>query len=184
MYNQVSEFIHSTGVANRFFDLAASQTRYLTQMQLQKLVYFSHGWHLTIYDTGLTIDEPEAWDYGPLYGDLWIATRKYGNSPVIEKIRKRDLPPSVTQLTEGDSSSNHEFCHASLNINQQQLVQRVFEIYGNLGAFDLSALTHQYGTPWYKVYVEREQRRSRIPQDLIKEHFTSIARRNHAKKKS
>ena len=176
MIHHKNKTIHSTGVANHFWNLAKDQSKFLTQMQLQKLVYFAHGWHLALFESGLTVDQLEAWDYGPFYRQLWLATRKYGNDPVIERIRISDLPSNSMIFEDNLSLTTEEFCHASLNSDQEQLVQRVFEVYGNLGAFELSDLTHKRGTPWYETYVENELRRQPIPQNLIKNHFLLIAK--------
>ena len=175
MDHNTSGLVHSTVVANRFWDLAASQSSFLTQMQLQKLVYFAHGWHLAIYDFALTTDKPEAWDYGPLYKELWFATRKYGNSFVIEKVKKSDLLAISPQYINDISSDSDGYCHAILNIENEKLIQKVFEVYGKLKAFQLSALTHQRGTPWHTIFVDQELKKTIIPQQLIKAHFASIA---------
>ena len=63
----------SAEIANEFIRRAAAEKRALTQMQLQKLVYIAHGWNLAINGEKLTHDDPQAWDYGPVYRDLWEA---------------------------------------------------------------------------------------------------------------
>ena len=182
MKQETEKLVHSTGVANHFLDLVSRDSRYFTQMQLQKLVYVSHGWHLAIFNSGLTSDEPEAWDYGPLYRNLWVAIRKYGSNPVTEKIRERDFAIDLTNSAEDNSKEGEKFCHASLNADQEKLLQRIFDVYGSLQAFELSALTHQEGTPWYIVFVDKGLKREKIPSDIIKKHFVSIAEKaNEAK---
>jgi uncharacterized phage-associated protein len=64
-------------------------------MQLQKLVYIAHGWNLAINGTPLTSDIPAAWDYGPVYRDLFEALRAYGSNPVTQEIRAGDFGPGV-----------------------------------------------------------------------------------------
>ena len=76
----------ATAVANDFLDLAGSESCPLSQMQVQKLLYFSHGWHLALRGEPLTVEPFEAWDYGPVVRRLWERLRKYGNKPVTEKI--------------------------------------------------------------------------------------------------
>ena len=184
MNQQVFKLVHSIEVANCFLDLAESTNKRLTQMQLQKLVYITHGWHLFIFDCGLTIDEPEAWNYGPLYTSLWMATRKYGSGHVTERVKMDDSSIATQQTTECDTPDSQQTDSDSLSSRQNALIKRVFEVYGELGAFELSALTHQRKTPWYEVYVEQKLRREPIPQESIKRHFTLIAQKRHASKKT
>ena len=59
----------SLAIANEFIrrSLAAPEIE-LTQMKLQKLVYFAHGWNLVASDGDpLVEDEVQAWDYGPVF---------------------------------------------------------------------------------------------------------------------
>ncbi|WP_416366578.1 Panacea domain-containing protein [Sphingomonas aurantiaca] len=62
----------------------------LTQMQLQKLVFFAHGWTLAETGYALTEDDPEAWVYGPVYRDLYDHTKYFGSGPIGRKITPDD----------------------------------------------------------------------------------------------
>jgi len=159
--NQISAYpVHSTSVANFLLDLATGSGKQLDQMQLQKLVYFSHGWYLAIYDSDLTSDEPEAWNYGPLYNELWVETRIYGNQPVTEKINFNGvaIQPAIN----------------CLHITQSELIRKVFEIYRDYSGISLSMMTHREGTPWYETFVRQGKSKSIIPRNLIKNHFTQL----------
>ena len=86
-------------IANEFIRRAASEGKSFTQMQLQKLVYIANGWNLAISGVPLTQDEPQAWDYGPVYPYLWKALRSYGREGVKRPIRKTEpVCVSVTIL--------------------------------------------------------------------------------------
>jgi len=163
--------IHATAVANEFLDLAAKDGKSLTQMQLQKLVYIAHGWSLAINNEPLTADQPQAWDYGPVYPELWEALRKYGKSIVSDKIRIGDFGFGVF------SENSDEYVTADLTGRQSELIRKVYEIYGGFHAFQLSAMTHQEGTPWHKVFIEKCHKRGLILNDSIKEHFVDLARK-------
>lgn len=166
--------VHSTAVANRFLQLANSKGIPLTQMQLQKLVYIAHGWSLAILGRPLTSDAPHAWDYGPVYPDLWGALKGYGRAPVSRPIRVRDrdfgvFAPNPDDAVIGDFDSDVE-----------ELMSVVFDNYGHFHAFQLSALTHEPGTPWHQVYVGNRQIRGLIENQKIRDHFVEIARERAA----
>ncbi len=76
----------AAAVANELLDLAGRSNRKLTQIDIQKLVYFAHGWHLALTDQDLIPDQIEAWTYGPVVRRLYDALKKFGNSPITEKV--------------------------------------------------------------------------------------------------
>lgn len=159
----------SPEIANRFIKLADENEQKLTHMQLQKLVYIAHGWNLAINASPLTHDDPEAWDYGPVYRSLYEALRSYRKAPVTALIRDLDwqfFPEEPDGSSLGDLSQNEE---AVLN--------RVYETYGSFQAFRLSALTHQQGTPWDRVYNGGSGANGTIGAELIRGHFLELAER-------
>lgn len=158
----------ATAIANEFLNLADAEGRKLTQMQLQKLVYIANGWSLALADELLVDDIPEAWDYGPVYSSLWRALRKYGRLPVTESIKIEDENPFADE--NGDQP-----IVAELSKEQTSLIRKVFDVYGKYHAFQLSAMTHEEGTPWHKVFVEQGIRRGQITFEAIKNHFQEIA---------
>lgn len=50
--------------ANYCLDLAEEEGKRLDPMQIQKLVYFAHGWYLALTGEPLVEEHPEAWAYG------------------------------------------------------------------------------------------------------------------------
>jgi uncharacterized phage-associated protein len=61
----------------------------------------------------------------------------------------------------------------------EQLLARVWEVYGGLTGIQLSNMTHSSDGAWSKTYHElaNGRRGVDIPDDLIKEEFTEKARR-------
>jgi uncharacterized phage-associated protein len=159
----------SPAIANEFIRLAAKDGRALTQMQLQKLVYIAHGWNLAINSAPLTLDDPQAWEYGPVYRELHQALRHYGRSGVTREIKNEDFTPGIFDDEPSKSAV------ASLSENERALIQRVYNDYGRFHAFQLSALTHRDGTPWTAVYANGAGRSHVIPPDMIRNHFVELA---------
>ena len=160
----------SPAIANEFIRLASRDGRGLTQMQLQKLVYIAHGWCLAINGKRLTTDDPQAWDYGPVYQELHRALRRYGRKPIDQEIRKADFFP-------GEFDDEPEMpAVARLDSAERAVIQRVYRDYGKYHAFQLSALTHRDGTPWTLVFAKGEGKSDHIPADMIRDHFVNLAR--------
>jgi len=154
MKDQKMPASHSTVIANRFLDLGIANDQIIQQMRLQKLVFFAHGWHLAIYDSEFTTDKPEAWELGPIYVSLFVATSIYGCQPIKDRL----LPAGEDRI----------------NATQDSLIKRVFEVYRGLNEFELVAQTHKRNSPWHQVYSKHGEKRCVIPPRSIKEHFFAI----------
>ena len=66
-----------------------------------------------------------------------------------------------------------------------ELLDTVWDRYKNLSDIELSELNHKENTPWTKVWNEMKKGEVKlIPDNLIKEHFISLARKNSTRKTS
>lgn len=142
----------------------------LTHMKLQKLVYLAHGWYLANSDQEpLIVESIEAWDYGPVIRDLYAAFAKYGGDEI-------DTPHWTFGVKDG------KIQHVTPAIDEddqlaQKVIDRVWDVYGKFTPFQLSAMTHREGTPWF---VSRKEGRSIIPKRIIFEHFRELSRQRVA----
>ena len=153
----------SPAIANQFFPLAQRAGNPLTNMRIQKLVFIAHGWSLAINDQPLTIDDPEAWDYGPVYRDLYKSLRDYGSNYITRPILYSDY----LQFADNNEAV------APVTQQEQQLITAVWENYGHFRAFQLSALTHVEGSPWSRAYAEGQN--TVIGRQGIREFFLRVA---------
>lgn len=156
-------------IANKFLELAGEQG--LTQLQLQKLVYISHGWTLAICSEPLTASEPEAWDRGPVYPQLRDKISHIGSRPFAGKIHENDGNPFAIFGEE----KRGPVITAALNETEDAIVNMVWSRYGHLHGFDLSDLTHEQGTPWHDAYHSRG-RNAPIRNDDIEGHYVELAK--------
>jgi uncharacterized phage-associated protein len=154
------------GIANEFLGRGFASGRPLTQMQLQKLVYLAHGWSLAIFDRPLTSEKVQAWDFGPVYNSLYQALKRYGAQPVSTLITFADANPY--------DSCGGSPVRATLDKKQASLLDKVWDVYGRYEAFQLSALTHEPGTPWTEIYTA-SGKSAPIPDELIRRYFVSLA---------
>jgi len=159
----------SSAVANEFLKMPGAMGR-LTQMHLQKLVYIAHGWKLALTDAPLADDALEAWDYGPVFPDLYEHTKFNGKNPLARLI----TPSDGNAFAFFNSDVDCEPYSANLSDVDREVIKRVWKKYGRLSAFKLSDLTHKSGTPWFKAFHERGKR-SPIDDSEIKEHYARLA---------
>ena len=151
----------STQIANEFIRLGANSAARFDQMQLQKLVYISHGWCLAITGGPLTGDRPEAWDFGPIYRRLADASARWGQQ-------------RITSLLHVDGA-NPEGIWSELDSEERRVIERVLLHYGRFSSDQLSALTRGEAAPWARVYGAGEGRFQDIPHRSIRDQFVSLA---------
>ena len=145
------------GVANAILDYAATKDIALTPMQVIKLVYLCHGWSLALHDGPMIDNQPQAWQYGPVYPHIYKAFKQFGSRPISGRARSRETGfPYEAKLTD----------------DQRKLMHEVVDGYGHLKAFQLSNLTHQVGTPWQISYNAGAY--SQISDELMKAHFEKL----------
>ncbi|MEC5200558.1 putative phage-associated protein [Arthrobacter sp. PL16] len=138
-------------------DVAAyiiSRSGNMSTMKLQKLCYYSQGWHLAWEGKPLFGADIEAWRLGPVVRSLYSHHRRR---------------VSVDVWPQGDGSK--------LNPVERSVIDDVLLTYGGMSGLQLSELTHQE-RPWLKARGKARPSDSSsevIPVSDIKEHFVEIA---------
>ena len=151
----------SITIANHFLrESWKAGTRDITPMKLLKLVYIAHGWFLGDTGNRLIYDPVCAWPYGPVIPNLYFRINHYRGYPITSEI-----------TSEIGFSNEPELCDSVI-----KFLDIILKHYNQYSAFELSALTHQKDTPWYKVKKTSSQKKldSRsvlIPDDVIKAYY-------------
>ena len=120
-------------IANVFLDLAEQEGKSLSNMKIQKLVYFAHGWHLAVSQGPLSNELPMAWQYGPVFWSLYQDLKIWGGVAIQERIRTAE---------------------AVDNEAAQRIIGSIWETCKNLSAFQLAQRSHMRGSPWHTIRVE------------------------------
>ncbi len=158
----------SAAIANSFLDLAKQGGSALTPMQLQKLVYFSHGWHLAFDQGPLSAEHAQAWRWGPVFPELYHALKRWGGDAVSEPVRvmRAQLSDDGYQLVETIPTVPESTPFSP------ELISRVWTVYGTMSGSALSRLSHDPDGPWHKIRTEsRGVRGIDIPDVMIADYF-------------
>ena len=147
----------SRTIANEFLRLAEADRNTLTPMQLLKLVYIAHGWHLGLFGRPLIRDSVEAWQYGPVIPRLYEDVRRFRGAPITDFL---PTPLRRDPLSEED----------------ERFLADVYERYGRRDGLELSRLTHARGTPWSRVYEDGTFGRT-ISDDLVQAYYEDLAQK-------
>ena len=143
--------IHILAVANRMIECSDF---YISNLKLQKILYYAYGANLVLNPEEVLTERPQAWHYGPVFPSVYHAFIYYGSGYITGHA-------AISSL-HGISS------HVSEKLDQ--ILSKVFEIYGKIDDLELVQLTHQKGSPWATTYDPKKKNKP-IPQKLIKAYF-------------
>lgn len=154
-------------IANSFLSIAHEAGEELTNLELQKLVYFAHGWYLALTGNPLFGEAVKAWNFGPVIPPLYNRLKRYGNGVVTEFIKEKD-PETGKEVVAPEPSDSYT----------RSVLKRVWQVYGHMDGAQMSYLTHKAGTPWSKVWGKEKY--GVIPNELIRDHFRELKAASNA----
>lgn len=117
----------------------------LTNLKLQKLLYYQQGFHLAFFGTPLFDESVESWMYGPVVPSVYDEYSKYGSA---------SLPVTTQAIT--------------LTDDEERLFNEVFDAYREFSAIGLMNKTHSE-RPWIEAVPH--DRGTIITQDSMKAYF-------------
>ena len=135
-------------VAYAFVNLFKDDDEGITNLKLQKLLYYAQGFSYQRFKAPLFDDEIEAWHNGPVVYEVYKRYQSCGSEP-IRVYENVDLPSDT-----------------------ERLILDVAREYGQYTSTRLVNMTHKDGSPWKQRYVRGEMR-TIIPKDLIEQYFIS-----------
>ena len=152
-------------VANHFINKARENKTTITHLQLQKLVFLAHGWHLALHENNapLISDEyAEAWKHGPVFPSLYHELKHNRGKPVKE----------YAEDMFADASGHFVIFTPEVDGNDEEvilLLEKIYEVYGHWTGGQLISLTHQQGTPWADLTNSGDEikRNEHISEDLL-----------------
>ena len=136
----------------RYFLLIASSLEAgdtISNLKIQKMLYYAQGWHLAHFNTPLFDDEIEAWKHGPVVRQVYNEFKKYGRDAI-----------SFSELDSFDKNT--------ISADEQEFITFVFKRLSRISAWELAELTHKE-PPYKNNFVEAMN--NNIPKDEIKKFF-------------
>lgn len=118
----------------------------MTNLKLQKLLYYEQGYHLAAFGTPLFGENVEAWVYGPVVPDVYDLYKEHGSSPL-----PFDGPPIAL-------SSDKE----------EDIFILVFDAFRDFSAIGLMNRTHSE-SPW--LNAKPKGRGTVISLDSLRKYF-------------
>ena len=123
----------------------------ISNLKMQKMLYYAQGWHFAHFNTPLFDDEIEAWKHGPVVRQVYNEFKKYGRDAI-----------SFDELDSFDKNT--------INSDEQEFITFVFKRLSRISAWELAELTHKE-SPYKDNFVEGMN--NNIPKDEIKNYFST-----------
>ncbi len=101
----------------------------ISNLKLQKLVYYAQGVHLAVFDRPLFAEPIEAWTHGPVVPVLYRRYKDSGSGPIS--------PPTDVDFTKFD-------------VDAREILDEVYSVYGQFSAWKLREMTHSE-KPWVEA---------------------------------
>ncbi|MBR5126389.1 MAG: SocA family protein [Oscillospiraceae bacterium] len=143
-------FMHTaTDVAKWFLAhnrIAAAEegAEFISNLKLQKLLYYAQGCALAVTDEPLFGDEIVAWQHGPVVECVYHAYKNNGSNGIVFE---------------------DDFDFSQFTPEENELLEEVYDTFGQYSAWKLRNMTHEE-TPWLTT-----QQSEVISTGVIKDYF-------------
>lgn len=152
-------------IANYFLERAEIERVPMTQLKLIKLVYIAYGWYLALTNKKLFSEEIQAWKHGPVVRSIYDEFKDYGKRPIDRRSYDLDLDTFEMHAPQIDAADK----------DTALVLDRVWGSYKRLDAWTLREKTHEFDSPWHRVYKEGVMNITLNDSD-IREHYTQRIR--------
>lgn len=117
---------------------------YISNLKLQKLLYYAQGTFLALEDKPLFKEKLVAWQHGPVVEKIYQKYKHYESNGIDENII---------------------FNSEQIDLDTRKILEEVYDVFGQYSAWKLRNMTHDE-TPWQVT-----KKNDVIPNEIIKEYF-------------
>ena len=128
-------------IANFVLDRCDSLGREISNLSLQKIVFFCHVWTLTVLGRPLIREQFEAWRHGPVLPYLYREFKDNEDKPIKKRATKLNKSNGQKELAEYDFDDS-----------LARLLKETIDSYSKLDPFQLVQLSHVASGPWEQVW--------------------------------
>ena len=146
-------------VALAVIDFCNEHGEWLTNLRLQKVLYYCQGWHLGYYGVPLFPERLEAWVHGPACPPVVEQYSRFEHRPIDVTVPAGSVPPALAEH-----------------------VADIWEAYGSLSTYDLERYACRE-TPWLNArggLSRSDPSHAALSVDDMREFFAAEAARDAA----
>ncbi|WP_296920733.1 Panacea domain-containing protein [Megasphaera sp.] len=145
--------VHAIDVARFFINIANTipTDDLMTNMRVNKLLYFAQGECLRQLGRPLFDEDMEAWQYGPVVPHVYQTYKRFGRGPINDDAEYQD----------------------TLSEQEKNILFDVLRYYGQFSTSRLVALSHQENAPWTAAHKDGVKH-AKMSNEAIKTFFESM----------
>lgn len=143
--------VTSIDVAKLFLSWANQEGDLITNLKMQKLLYYAQAWHLVHFNKPLFNDSIKAWSFGPVVLESYHSFKKFKHSPIRYEENGKE-----TKV---------------FDKNQLEFLQECYGVFVKFSAHQLVNIVHNEA-PWKDVY--EEGRSNEIGHKAMKDYYTKF----------
>lgn len=132
-------------IAKYIVNRCIEKHRPISNLQLQKILYFCQKEYKK--NTGITLfrDDFEAWQYGPVIPSVYRMFSLFGGMKI-------------------NRQANEEI---EIDSDTRSVIDQIVDRYSSYPAWDLVSMTHKKGGPWDQVFKDGKGNKRTIRKELI-----------------
>ena len=132
-------------IAKYIVNRCIERCRPISNLQLQKILYFCQRDFKQIDGSTLFRDDFEAWQYGPVIPSVYRMFSLFGGMKINRRVREEiEIDPDT-----------------------RNVINRIVDKYSGYPAWDLVSMTHKKGDPWDQVFKDGKGNKRTIRKELI-----------------
>lgn len=128
-------------LANWVLDYADRMSVHLSNMSLNKLVYFAYEFGLKEKSRKLTGAKIEAWEHGPVFREVYSSFKGFGADAIRSRASRYNLDSNAVEIVV-----------PALAPEDEQIMIEALEPLIRLPAYVLRELSHDEGGAWDRVW--------------------------------
>lgn len=154
-------------IANFVLDLAEAEGRSISNLSINKVVFFLHAYFLVQFGEPLVSAKVEAWNLGPVFRELYREFKMFGDQPI--RGRAHRISPDTGE---------RELCEYDFSDNERRFLEEIGRKYVGFSSGALVTMSHEKGGPWEQVWNHSTPVNASmsISNDIIRDWYANAAR--------
>lgn len=148
-------------IANLLLSHFRAQDFDLSNLKLNKVLFFVHAHHLVMHSRPVVRNHFEAWEHGPVIRVVYDAFKKFGSAPISSLAEHLNYETGERDVIRSDD----------VLPDTREFIIRVASHYVQFSASRLREMSHRPGGPWDSIFTSHPDDRGirdRIPNELIR----------------